>query len=85
MKILWITLSLIVVLVGGVIAMGAGAQAEGQQQTNLMVAAIGQIFGFPILMVIIAAFFKKYRNVTILFKTFALVGILMIAVTLAGR
>jgi hypothetical protein len=85
MKILWITLSLVVILVGGVIAMGAGAQAEGQQQTNLIVGAIGQIFGFPLLVVIIAAFFKKFRNVKTLFKAFSLLGILMIAVTLAGR
>jgi len=85
MKILWITLSLVVILVGGVIAMGAGAQAEGQQQTNLVMAAIGQIFGFPILVVIIAALFKKYRNVTTLLKAFSLLGILMIAITLAGR
>jgi len=85
MKILWITLSLVVILVGGVIAMGAGAQAEGQQQTNLIAGAIGSIFGLPILVVIFAAFFKKFRNVTTLFKAFSLLGILMIVVTLAGR
>lgn len=85
MKILWITLSLVVILVGGVIVMGAGAQAVGQQQTNLMASTIGQIFGFPILMVIIAAFIKKHRNVTTLFKVFSLLGMLMIGITLAGR
>lgn len=85
MKTLWITLSLIAVLVGGVIAIGAGAHAEGQQQTNLIAAAIGGIFGIPILMVIIAAAFKKHRTVKTLFKIFSLLVILMSVITLSGQ
>lgn len=85
MKILWITLSLVIVLIGGVIVMGAGAQVDAQVKTNLMSAAIGQIFGFPLLMVIVASFFKKHRNLTTLLKVFSLLGILMIGVYLGGR
>ena len=85
MKILWIVLSLVVIIIGALFVMDAGAQADGQLQSNLRAAMIGQIFGLPIIVVGISACIKKHRNVASLFKAFSIAGLIMLVVAIAGR
>ncbi|MCB1635948.1 MAG: hypothetical protein KDI51_15275 [Xanthomonadales bacterium] len=85
MKVVWIVLSVVIVLFGGLLCIGAGAQLDGQQKTNAMGAMAGQIFGLPIIGTIVASLFKRHRNLLTLSRNFFFICLLMVVLALMAR
>lgn len=78
----WTLIALLMIMVGLGVSLLVSSGAGGGSAR--FAATLGQVFGFPILLVLLVPLVKEHRNWKSVSKTFSLSAMLMTAVTLTG-
>ena len=85
MKIFWLILSFLLLIVGIFISVKIGAShANGQLTLPALMAGIGQVFGLPIIILIIISFFKEHRNLKSYAKAFSISTLIMVITSIGS-